>query len=169
MIGLPTIASSRIASRLIPARFASWARSPLSAGRTAAVISPAPAVVHHRVADPAHQVLAEPDLRVHHPGAGEDRPVAEVREVAGDRRRADVDRDAVGLVVQARPDAGDRLLVMDRDRDAVLARLERRLERPDDVEVGLEIVEVPLALERLLERGGGRPTATRAAGGSTST
>ena len=72
------------------------------------VISPAPAVVHHRVADPAHQVLAEPDLRVHHAGAGEDRAVAEVREVAGDRRRADVDRDAVRLLVQARPDAGDR-------------------------------------------------------------
>ena len=42
MIGLPTIASSRIASRLIPALFASWARSPLSAERTAVVISPDP-------------------------------------------------------------------------------------------------------------------------------
>ena len=31
MIGLPTMLSSRIVSRLIPARLASWARSPLRA------------------------------------------------------------------------------------------------------------------------------------------
>ena len=42
MIGLPTIASSRIVSRLMPARIASWASSPFSAERTAVVISPAP-------------------------------------------------------------------------------------------------------------------------------
>ena len=117
MIGLPTIASSRIASRLIPARFASWARSPLSALADGRGHLARAAVVHHRVADPAHQVLAEPDLRVHHAGAGEDRAVAEVREVAGDRRRADVDRDAERPVVEARPDAGDRAPVVDRDGD----------------------------------------------------
>ena len=42
MIGLPTIASSRISSRLMPALIASWATRPFSALRTAAVISPAP-------------------------------------------------------------------------------------------------------------------------------
>ena len=30
--------------------------------------------VHHRVADPPHQVLAETDLRVHHPGRGQRPP-----------------------------------------------------------------------------------------------
>ncbi len=42
MIGLPTIASSRMSTRLMPARIASEAISPSSALRTAAVISPAP-------------------------------------------------------------------------------------------------------------------------------
>ena len=42
MIGLPTSASSRISSRLMPGLIASWATSPLSAFRTARVISPAP-------------------------------------------------------------------------------------------------------------------------------
>ncbi len=42
MIGLPTRASSRIAARLIPARFASVASRPSSALRTAFVISSAP-------------------------------------------------------------------------------------------------------------------------------
>ena len=107
MIGLPTSASSRISSRLIPARVASVAISPSSALRTAAVISPRALGMHHHVRDPAHQVLAEADLRVHHAGAGEDRAVGQVREVAGDRRRADVDGDAVGRVVEARPDADD--------------------------------------------------------------
>ena len=49
-------------------------------------------------------------------------PVAQVREVAGDRRRADVERDAERPIVQARPDAGDRRAVVDRDGDAVVAR-----------------------------------------------
>ena len=73
--------------------------------------------MHHRVGDPAHQVLAEPDLRVHHAVAREDGAVREVGEVAGDRRRADVDRDAVRLVVEARPDPRHGPAVVDRDGD----------------------------------------------------
>jgi hypothetical protein len=42
MIGLPTIAMSRISSRGTPAFSPSVAMSPLSAVRTAVVISPAP-------------------------------------------------------------------------------------------------------------------------------
>ena len=107
MIGLPTIASSRISSRLMPARIASEAIEPVERladgrGHLAGALG-----MHHRVRDAAHQVLAEADLRVHHAVAGEDGAVGQVGEVAGDRRRADVDRDAVGRLVEARPDADD--------------------------------------------------------------
>ena len=109
--------------------------------------------MHHRVRDAAHQVLAEADLRVHHAVAGEDRAVGQVGEVAGDRRRADVDRDAVGRFVEAGPDRDDLVGLVDRDRDAVLPRLERRLEGAHDLEIRLEIGQLPLALERLEQPG----------------
>ena len=112
-----------------------------------------PLGMHHRVAHAAHQVLAEADLRVHHAVAGEDRAVGEVREVAGDRRRADVDRDAERPVVEAGPDRDDLGAVMDRHRHGVVALLERGLERADDAEVGPQVRQAPLALERLLEAG----------------
>ena len=104
MIGLPTSASSRISSRLMPGPHRERGDQPVERlahgrGHLAGALG-----MHHRVRDPAHQVLAEADLRVHHAVAGEDRAVGEVREVAGDRRRADVDRDAVGLLVEAGPD-----------------------------------------------------------------
>ena len=41
--------------------------------------------------------------------------------------------------------------VVDRDGDRVAALLERRLERPDDVEVGREVGEVPFAFEGVEE------------------
>ena len=108
-------------------------------------------LVHHRVRDAAHEVLAEPDLRVHDARRGQDRAVAEVGEMAGDRRRADVDRDAVDLLVETGPDGRHVAPVVDSDRDRVAALLERRLERPDDVEVGGQAGQVPLALEGVEE------------------
>ena len=107
------------------------------------------AVVHHRVRDATHEVLAEPDLWVHDARRGEDRAVAEIGEVAGDGGRADVDRDAVDLLVKARPDRGHVATVVDRHGHGVAAPLERRLEGPDHVEVGDEVGQAPLALERL--------------------
>ncbi len=44
------------------------------------------AVMQHRVRDAAHEVLAEPDLRVHHAVGREDGAIREIGEVAGDRR-----------------------------------------------------------------------------------
>ncbi len=64
--------------------------------------------VHHHVRHPAHQVLAEADLRVHPPGRRQHLARAEVAQVAGDRRRPDVDGDAVGGVDVARPHGDDR-------------------------------------------------------------
>ena len=96
MIGLPTIASSRISARLMPACVGERGDQPVERladgrGHLAGALG-----MHHRVRDAAHQVLAEADLRVHHAGAGEDLAVGQVGEMAGDRGRADVDRDAVG-------------------------------------------------------------------------
>ena len=46
---------------------------------------PVAAGVHHHVRDPAHQILAEPDLRVHQSGRGDDLAAGEIAEVPRDR------------------------------------------------------------------------------------
>ena len=104
MIGLPTIASSRISTRLIPARIASVAISPSSALRTAAVISPAPSGCI--IAYETRLIRSSPKRICGFitPLTGEDRAVGQVDQVAGDRRGSDVDRDAVAPLVEARPD-----------------------------------------------------------------
>ena len=110
----------------MPARFASVASRPSQrlADRLGHLLGAFG--MHHRVRDAAHQVLAEADLRVHHPGTGQDGPIGQVREVACDRGGADVDRDAVDRLVEARPDGDDVATAVDRDGHAVLAGLERR-------------------------------------------
>jgi hypothetical protein len=69
--------------------------------------------------------------------------------VAGDRRRPDIDRDAVRLVMEPRPDAGHGSSLVDRDSDLVRPLFQRRLERPDDLEVGFQVGQAPLGFERL--------------------
>ena len=105
MIGLPTIANSRMSSRLMPAVIASWATSPFSALRTAAVISPAPSGCI--IAYETRLIRSSPKRICGFitPWLARTDAVRQVGQVAGDRRRADVDRDAVRLVVEARPDA----------------------------------------------------------------
>ena len=94
MIGLPTTTTSSTCRASTPAASHSSSISSSSASRTAPVSCVVAARVHHHVRHPAHQVLAEADLRVHPPGRREDLAGGEVAEVAGDRGRADVDRDA---------------------------------------------------------------------------
>ena len=118
--------------------------------------------MHHRVRDAAHEVLAEADLRVHDAVAGEDGAVGEVGEVTGDRRRTDVDGDAVGGLVKARPDADDLAALVDGDGDPVRALLEGRLERADDLEVSLEIASAATPARAPRRAGRDRPTAMRA-------
>ena len=76
------------------------------------------ALVHHHVGDTAHQVLAEADLRVHPPPAGEHVTAEQTAEVAGDGRRADVDRHPEGLVDVSRPDRHDASVANGRRRRA---------------------------------------------------
>ena len=104
-------------------------------------------LMHHHVADPAHQVLAEADLRVHDPGARQDGAVGQVREVARDRRGTDVNGHPEGPVVETRPDRDDVATAVDGDGDPVRTLLERRLERADDCEVCPQPVETPFRAE----------------------
>ncbi len=109
--------------------------------------------MHHRVGDPAHEVLAEPDLGVHHPVRGEDRTVRQIGQVAGDGGRSDVDGHAVGSVVEAGPDAADGPSIVDGHGHLVVARGQGRLEGTDHLEVGLEAGQVPLLGEGVHQPG----------------
>ena len=40
--------------------------------------------VHHRIADPAHQILAKPDLRVHQSRGGDNFTGAQIAQMRGD-------------------------------------------------------------------------------------
>jgi hypothetical protein len=107
------------------------------------------ALVEHHVRDAAHEVLAEPDLRVHHAGTREDLTVDEVDEVTGDRRGPDVDRDAERSIVETGPDRDDVPATVHCDRDPVRAGGQRRLKPADDREVRAEVVQVPLGSQRV--------------------
>ena len=133
----------------MPARIASVAISPSSALRTAAVISPAPSGCI--IAYETRLIRSSPKRICGFitPLLARIEPSARSARWPGDRRRADVDRDAVRLVVEARPDGDDLAPLVDRDRHPVLAGLERRLERAHDLEVRLQPGQLPLALERL--------------------
>ena len=151
MIGLPTKVSSRISRGSIRASAATWSARLAIASRTAWVISPVAARVHHHVRDPAHQVLAEPDLRVHEPGRGDHLAAREIAEVARDRGRADVDREAVGAIAKARPDADDPVARVDRDGDLPVALAQRLLQALQHAQIAGQLPQLPLLAERLLQ------------------
>ena len=107
--------------------------------------------VHHHVGDAAHQILAESDLRVHLSCRSEHVAGGEVAEVAGDRRRADVEGDPEHRLVEARPDAGDHRAVVHGDRDAPASPAQGLLQPRQDVRVALEPHQPPLALESIAQ------------------
>ena len=111
--------------------------------------------VHHHVRHPAHQILAEPDLRVHLTRGGEHLAGVQIAEMTGDRRRPDVEGDPVGSVVIPRPHCGDLAPVVDGDGDAPVGAglTQRALQRLDDVRVEDEILDSPLARERFSQPG----------------
>ena len=55
------------------------------------------ALVHHHVGDPAHQVFAVTDLRVHCRGLVDQRAVGQIVEIERQAGRTDVDRCAIGI------------------------------------------------------------------------
>ena len=117
-----------------------------------------PAGVHQRIRDPAHQVLAEADLRVHQAGRRLDLAAGQVAEMAGDGGRADVEGGAVErALVIARPDLHDPrrdappiigAVVIDRDRDLPLAVAQRRLQPLHGAQVADHAGQRPLLGQR---------------------
>ena len=107
--------------------------------------------VHHRVGHPRHQILAEADLRVHHPRRGQHLAGRHVAQVCCDRGGADVDRDAQERVVEAGPAGGDPLALVDRDRDLPFALAQRLLQPPQRPQVDGQLAQPPLRLQRLLD------------------
>ncbi len=71
--------------------------------------------------------------------------------MAGDGRRADVDRDTVRAVVEPWPDGDDVAAAVYRDGDPVRAGGQGRLHPADDGEVGAQVMEAPLGRERVEE------------------
>ena len=107
--------------------------------------------MHHDVGDPAHQVLAEADLRVHHADRRDHLPARELAQVRRDCGRAHVDGDTIGLVAEAGPDRDELALVVDRDGHLPAALAQALLQRLHDVEIAGEPGELPFGLERLQE------------------
>ena len=71
--------------------------------------------------------------------------------MAGDGGRADVDREAVGAIAKARPDADDAVAGMDRDGGRPVALAERLLQALQAAQVAGHLAQLPLRAQRLLQ------------------
>jgi hypothetical protein len=107
--------------------------------------------IHHDVADPAHQILTEADLRVHQAGRGQNLAARQVAQMGRDRGRADVDREAVGAIVEARPEGDDAIGRVHRDRDLPAALAERPLQALQTAQIAGQLTQAPLLGERFLQ------------------
>ena len=151
MIGLPTSVTSRTSRRSISAARASSAVSFARQPRTALVSSrsePGLSITYE-----TRLMRSSPNLICGFisPAEASTSPVEEVAEMPGDRRRADVERDPEGAVVQPRPDRGDRAPVVDGDGHRAVSFAQRRLQLGEHLSVGVERVEIPLGGERGLQ------------------
>ena len=107
--------------------------------------------VHHRIRHPAHEVFAEADLRVHATRGRDHFAADEIAKVRGDRRRTDVDGEAIRFFMESGPDRNDARRVVHGDRDLPLSGAQGRLQLLQDRQIAFEILELPLARERQLE------------------
>ncbi len=112
--------------------------------------------VHHHVGNAAHQILAEADLRVLHARRGDDAPRQQRHQMHGDGGGADVAGDAVGLVVEARPerdDVGSRgfQIAVDRRRHAPFALAQDALHLRDEILRDEQVVPAPILVQHRLE------------------
>ena len=91
MIGLPTSVTSRMSCDRDAGLARHFGRERIERGTDRLGHLLRAARIHHRVGDPAHQILAEADLRIHGAAGGHDLAGFEVAQVRGDGRRADID------------------------------------------------------------------------------
>ena len=107
--------------------------------------------IHHHPGHAAHQVFAEPDLRIHRPGGRHDLAARQVAKMRGDRRRAHVDRDAVDPLAKARPHGDDLAAAVHGDRHLPAALAQRGLQLLQHADVAGEAGQPPLEVERILQ------------------
>ena len=107
--------------------------------------------IHHHVRDPAHQVFAESDLRVHPADRGDDRSGHKVAEISGYGGRADVDGDAEGALGEAGEDRDDVAPLAQGDGRLPSASAQELLQGRERGEVGGGVDDAPLLHERLLQ------------------
>ena len=107
--------------------------------------------IHHHIGDPAHEILAEADLRVHRADRGDDRAADEVAEMDRDGGRADVDGDAIGALGEARQDGDDVAALAQRHGCGPAALAKGLLQARERREIGMRIRDAPLFGERLLQ------------------
>ena len=100
--------------------------------------------IHHGVGDPAHQVLAEADLRVHDSDRRDDLSGRKVGQVGGHGCRTDIVGKPVGLVAKSRPDRDDPLSPVNRDGRRPVAVAKNFLQPLQGPDVALEFAETPL-------------------------
>ena len=110
-----------------------------------------PVLVHHREGDAAHEVLPEPDLRVHPAEGGDDLAGEKVAEVNCEGRRPDVHREPVDPVAVAGPDVDEPPSVAHERRRPVAARLEGRVEPAQGLDLRLDDPRPERFPEALLE------------------
>ena len=107
--------------------------------------------IHHHIADPAHQILAEADLRVHRPDGVHDFAGLQVGQVDRHGGRPDIDGAAEGLLVETGPDMDQLVPVADRRGDLPFAFAQGLLQPLQHRQVGTVDSQIPLLLQGLLQ------------------
>ena len=100
--------------------------------------------MHHDIRDPAHQILAEPDLRVHHPRRCHDLAARQIAEMGRDRGRADVDREAQRSLVKSRPETDESAVAANRGGDLPAPAPQARLQRSENRHAGAKVLDAAL-------------------------
>ena len=151
MIGLPTTVISKISPRSIAASCGGLADQRVDRRAHAAGQLGVAARVHHDIGDAAHQILAEPDLRIHRAAGGENLAGLEIAEMRGDRRGADVERDPQRAVAEAGKHRDDLAPLAQGDRDLPVAAAQNLLQTAQHGQACLGFADAPLRGQRLLQ------------------
>ena len=105
--------------------------------------------IHHGIADPAHQVFAEPDLRVHHAARRAHLAGRQIAQMRGNRCRTEVDgQPQQGCFPQAGKQGGDPVLVMvDGHSNLPVSRSQNRLHLTQKGQGDIQPIQPPLRFQ----------------------
>jgi hypothetical protein len=105
--------------------------------------------IHHRIRNPAHQILAESDLRIHDPCRGNHLAAAQIAQVRRNGRGADIDGKSIDQFVQPGPHTDDLLARVYGHRDLPGPGAQRGLQGLQHRQIAGEILEAPFLFQRL--------------------